>query len=115
MNRRACDFSRDGPTDFAAAGGSDELGVHEASGEGIGVAAYDGEAFVFEDRPPEAFVQQTVDGIAVDLPFAAAGVAEAFGVDGDALGLQGLEREPLGGFPPVLDQPVRGIAAGLVE
>lgn len=47
MDRRACDFSRDGPSDFAAAGGTDEIGVHEAGGESVGVTADDGEAFAF--------------------------------------------------------------------
>lgn len=79
------------------------------------MAADDGEAFVFEDRPPETFIHQAVDRVAVDLAFAAAGVAEPFGVDGDALGFQGLEREPLGGLPPVLDEPVRGVSARLIE
>ena len=36
----------------------------------------------------------------------AAGATETFGLKGDTLRFQGLDREPLGGLPPVLDQPV---------
>lgn len=115
MDGRARDLGSYGPSNLTASSSTDERGVHEAGGEGFGVAAYDGETFVFEDGPPEAFIQQTVDGIAVDLAFAASGVAEPFGVDRDALGFQGLVRESLGGLPPVLDEPVWGVAAGLIE
>lgn len=115
MDRWAGDFGCDGPGYLATTGETDEVGVHEAGREGVGVAADDGESFVVEDRPPEAFIHQSVDGVAVDFVLSAACVTESFWIDRHTVSGEGSVREPLGDVPVVLDEPVGSTAAGLVE
>lgn len=115
VERRTGDGRRDGPIRVITVSGADELGVHQAGGDCFCLAADDCQPFAIQQRPPKAFIEQLVDGVAVDLPLERAGVAEPVWFDADAVGHERRVRESLGDIPAVLHQPSGGVAAGFVE
>jgi hypothetical protein len=90
LNRRASDLGDDRPGDVTAAGGTEEVGVDQAGSERIAMATDDRKTFVFEDRPQKSFIEELVDGIAVNLAFATTSIAEPVGIDRDTLDGKGV-------------------------